>query len=189
MEPSIGIVRFCELARELGAIDAKIIDTNCIVVENRIRLKCQYGCPFYGHYLTCPPFSPSPEQTVKIISEYNLGLLFAVHFSSAIPKGVFEGGIHSIKDMVILQKIAAELERRIFLSGYQLAFAMTGGPCLLCSECALQPGKCRHPEIARPAMESMGINVSATIERAGYKSKVYTSTSDIVTSYGLVLIA
>ncbi len=188
MNPHTDIVRFCEVARKLGAADAKIIDADCIVVENRVRLKCQYGCPFYGRYLTCPPFSPSPEQTVKIIDEYDLGLLFAVHFSSATSKRVFEDGIYSIKDMVIVQKIAAELEREIFLSGYQFAFAMTGGPCLLCSECTLQPGKCRHPESARPAMESMGINVSATIEKAGYKSKVYTSTSDIVTSYGLVLI-
>jgi predicted metal-binding protein len=188
VEYSKDISKFCEVAKELGAADAKIINTSCIVVENRIRLKCQYGCPFYGHYLTCPPFSPSPEQTTKIINEYNWALLFTVHFSSVTSKGVFEEGIHSIKDMTILQKIAAELEKKIFLSGYPLAFAMTGGPCLLCSECILQPGKCRHPETARPAMESMGINVAATIEKTGYKFKVYTSTSEIVTSYGLVLI-
>ncbi|MCP8321794.1 MAG: DUF2284 domain-containing protein, partial [archaeon] len=153
------------------------------------RLKCQYGCPFYGQHLTCPPFSPTPEQTRKLVNEYDWALLFTMRFSSAIPEGVFEGGIHSIKNMVALQKTAAEMERQIFLSGYQTAFAMACGPCLLCDECTLQPGKCKNPSIARPAMESMGVDVAKTIEKAGYKPKVYTSTSDAVDVYGLVLIA
>ncbi|MGQ9719166.1 MAG: DUF2284 domain-containing protein [Nitrososphaerales archaeon] len=189
MEPLEDLAKFCEAAKKLGAFESKIISTDNIVINDRTRLKCQYGCPFYGRYLTCPPFSPIPEQTRKLVNEYKWALLFKMRFSSVIPEGVFEGGIHSIKNMAMLQKTAAELERHIFLSGYQSAFAMACGPCLLCDECTLQLGKCRNPSIARPAMESMGIDVATTAEKAGYKSKVYTSITDAVDIYGLVLIA
>ncbi len=182
------LTKFCEVARKLGTSDAKIISTDDIVINDRTRLKCQYGCPFYAHSLTCPPFSPTPEQTRKIVKEYNYALLFTMRFSSEVPEGVFQGGIHSIKNMVNLQKTAAELERQILLSGYQSAFAMACGRCLLCDECVLQPGKCKNPSIARPAMESMGIDVAATIEKAGYKTKVYTSATEAFDTYGLVLI-
>ncbi|MEM3436977.1 MAG: DUF2284 domain-containing protein [Nitrososphaerales archaeon] len=188
MEILEDLTKFCEVARKLGASDAKIISTNNIIINDRTRLKCQYGCPFYNHYLTCPPFSPTPEQTRKFVKEYNWALLFTMRLSSEVPEGVFKSGTHSIKNMAILQKIAAELERQIFLSGYQSAFAMVCGPCLLCDECILQPGKCKNPNIARPAMESLGIDVEGTIKKAGYKPKVYTSTNEAFNVYGMVLI-
>jgi predicted metal-binding protein len=188
METLEDLTKFCEVARKLGVTDVKIISTDNIVINDRTRLKCQYGCPFYNHFLTCPPFSPPPEQTRKLVSEYKWALLFTMHFSSEVQEGVFQSGVHSIKNMAILQKTAAELEKQIFLSGYHSAFAMVCGPCLLCDECTLQPGKCRNPSIARPAMESMGIDVGETIKKAGYKTKVYASATEAFDAYGLVLI-
>ena len=43
-----------ELAKSLGATEAKIVDSDKIVVEDRVVLKCKTGCPMYGHKLVCP---------------------------------------------------------------------------------------------------------------------------------------
>ncbi|MEO0096129.1 MAG: DUF2284 domain-containing protein, partial [candidate division WOR-3 bacterium] len=65
-------------ANKLGIPNAKLIDTKTIVVANWVRLKCQYGCSGYNKYLTCPPFSPTPEYMKKVISEYKTALLLQI---------------------------------------------------------------------------------------------------------------
>ena len=51
------------------------IDPNDVVVGNWVRLKCQYGCPSYGKKLSCPPYSPTPEDTRKVLEEYSKAYL------------------------------------------------------------------------------------------------------------------
>jgi predicted metal-binding protein len=36
------------MALEMGAIDAKLIAAEKVVVEDRVVLKCKVGCPHYG---------------------------------------------------------------------------------------------------------------------------------------------
>ena len=55
------------LALEMGAVDAKIIPANKVVVEDRIVLKCKVGCSHYGKTLACPPYTPTPEEFRKIV--------------------------------------------------------------------------------------------------------------------------
>jgi len=63
-----------KLALDLGAIGAKIITVNKIVIEDRVVFKCRLGCEKYGKTLSCPPFAPSPEEFRKIVSEYHYAL-------------------------------------------------------------------------------------------------------------------
>ncbi len=57
-------------ALENGAVAAKIITTDKIVIEDRIVLKCKVGCPNYGKTLMCPPYTPTAEEFRKIVKEY-----------------------------------------------------------------------------------------------------------------------
>jgi hypothetical protein len=43
--------------------DLKPISTG-IVVADWVRLKCRYGCLGYGSHFCCPPFAPSPQETM-----------------------------------------------------------------------------------------------------------------------------
>jgi len=52
-------------ALELGVEKAKIIDTNTIIVEEWVRWKCLYGCPFYGKDGFHPPYDPDVSSTKK----------------------------------------------------------------------------------------------------------------------------
>ena len=70
--------KLCEKAVSLGAEEAKPIRTNIIFVRDWVHLKCQYGCGGYGRNLTCPPYSPTPDVTQRILKEYEWGILMKI---------------------------------------------------------------------------------------------------------------
>jgi len=61
------------------------------------------------------------------------------------------------------------------------------GPCRLCKTCNVK-GRCRFPEMARPSMESCGIDVYATARNSGIKLDVVTSEGATAKFINLVLI-
>ncbi|NIO20972.1 MAG: hypothetical protein GTN76_09590, partial [Candidatus Aenigmarchaeota archaeon] len=67
-----------EKAKCLGVSKVEFINAKNVVVGNWVRVKCQYGCGLYGECLTCPPYSPTPDYTKKMIAEYSQGLLMQV---------------------------------------------------------------------------------------------------------------
>ena len=158
-------------AKRLGAADAKVIDAASVVAAQWVRMKCQFGCGGYGRRLTCPPYSPTPEQTRAMLGEYRVALL--VHS----PGG---GNWKSVK------RIVSALEREIFLAGFYKAFALGSGPCDLCDNCNLEA--CEHPHEARPAMEAAGIDVYATARGNGFPIEVVRDRTCPQNYYGLVLI-
>lgn len=159
--------KYIKRAKEMGASDAKTISAGSIVVADWVRMKCQFGCDGYGQSLTCPPYSPAPEVTRRVISFYRKALL--VH-------GDEYTDIHAL---------IPALEREIFLDGYYKAFGMGAGPCQLCSKC----GKfCRNPAKTRPSMEACGIDVYSTVRANGYPIKVISSAGCKGNYYGIVLI-
>ncbi|KUK14394.1 MAG: Uncharacterized protein XD52_0333 [bacterium 42_11] len=147
-----------------------LINPKEVVTAEWVRLKCQYGCDGYGLCLTCPPYSPEPSRTRKILDSYSIAALLWQ------PRGWQN-----------LRRVCAELEREIFLSGYYKSFAMPSGPCELCEECALKY-PCNHPELARPSMEACGIDVYATVRKFGLPIEVVKDETCMANYYGLLLI-
>lgn len=169
---------YTEKAKSLGVSKAEIIDTKTVVVGNWVRLKCQYGCGVYGECLTCPPYSPTPDYTKKMIGEYSKGLLMQIENISLIDRPRLGPK---------LRKIVADLEREIFLDGYYKAFGMASGPCRFCKTCDTNE-PCKHPYKARPSMEACGIDVYQTARNCGFELEV-VKTEDCPYSYvALILI-
>ncbi len=165
---SEAIRKFIERAGELGAKSAKRVNPADVVTDDWVRWKCQFGCSGYGSSLVCPPYTPKPEETRRMLAGYRLGILFEC-------------------DRGLAKKIAATLERDIFLSNYYKAFGLGAGPCRLCSDCAFEEG-CRYPDEARPSMEACGIDVYATARKHGFTINVVKDDSDPQHYFGLVLI-
>jgi len=157
-------------AVEMGAEEGKLISTENVHTATWVRMKCKYGCGGYGERLTCPPYSPPPEKTRKMLDEYRTGVL--IHFPSEA---------EDVKEIMV------ELEREGFLSGNYKAFALGAGPCYLCDECKLEEG-CVHPRRARPAMEACGIDVYKTARDAGFPIEVVESRDCSQDYYGLLLL-
>ncbi len=156
------------LCKDHKAIDFKFIDPGSVVVGYWTRYKCQYGCGAYGKNLCCPPHSPTPDETKKILSDYTLGML--VHF----------GG-----DVKVTKAIAA-IERKVFLMNYYKVISLGAGPCRLCKECSLS--ECKIPKLARPSMEACGIDVYATVHNNEFPLQVLTNKEQSENCYGLILI-
>lgn len=161
--------QFAELAVQMGAVDAKVIDPKSVVVKDWVRLKCQYGCGNYGKSLTCPPYSPTPEQTRKTLKGYSQAILMSVPDESI-----------TTHDMI------AKLERHAFLHGYYSAFGLVAGPCERCEKCNLQ--HCIYPRLTRPSLESSGIDVYATARKNGFHIEVLKTRRQKPMYFGLLLV-
>lgn len=164
------VSKYIQQAIRLGALDAKRISAGSVVTAQWVRMKCQYGCGGYGKRLTCPPYSPAPQETKKVIAEYKTAIL--IH-----------GDGH-----ISVTEIAVKLERSIFLDGFHKAFAMGSGPCRLCDRCNVKKGKCRNSYEARPSMEACGIDVFATARSNGYPIEVVRNRRSKQDYYSLIFI-
>ncbi|MFA5063657.1 MAG: DUF2284 domain-containing protein [Candidatus Omnitrophota bacterium] len=159
--------KYIKHAKGLGAKEARIISPKTIVVAEWVRMKCQFGCDGFGQSLTCPPYSPTPEFTRRMLTFYKHALI------------VHDGDYTDIHGLI------PKLEREIFLDGYYKAFGMGSGPCQLCAKCAKF---CRHPDKTRPSMEACGIDVYSTVRSNGFPIKVLNMPGCKGNYYGIVLI-
>lgn len=156
-------------ALAMGAKHAKVISPQKVFTADWVRLKCQYGCGAYGSSLLCPPHSPTPDVTRKVLDSYTRAIL-----------------IHGDRTADI-RRMVGDLEREAFLGGFYKAFGFACGPCELCNECDFEEG-CRHPDRARPAMEASGIDVFRTARAAGLPIEVVTDEDCEQNYYGLLLL-
>jgi len=159
--------KYIKRAKELGATDSKIIPADTVVTAEWVRIKCQFGCGGWGRRLTCPPNSPTPEQTRKMLSYYKNALL-----------------IH-VNEEVDINDIIPIIEKEAFFDGYFRAFSIGAGPCYLCEKCSKF---CKHPREARPAMEACGIDVFSTVRAHGFPIETLSRRDCKGNYYGLVLI-
>ena len=161
-------------AMELGVDGVKVIDPRSIVTAEWVRLKCQFGCPIFGRNLCCPPHTPTPEVTRKVIDSYKKAILL----HGRLKKGERLKGFN---------ENVVRLEIEIFLDGYYKAWSMGSGPCRLCKECDPN-GPCKHGYEARPSMEACGIDVFKTARDNGFPVEVVRTRDEEINIFGLILV-
>jgi predicted metal-binding protein len=155
--------KYVAQALKAGAHEAKVIPVRNVVTAEWVRLKCQFGCDGFGNGLCCPPRTPTPEQMKRVLAGYRRALIYSY---------VCTPSDYRTKRRR-MRRLVAELERTAFLDGHYKAFGLADGPCRFCRDCNVT-GDCRHPEQARPSMESCGIDVYATARNSGIKLEVAT---------------
>ena len=160
---------YLDKALEMGASEARVIEARTVRCEPWVRLKCMFGCGGYNKRLTCPPFTPKPEETAKAIACYCRAIL-----------------IHS-DDPAVINEIVPGLEREIFLDGYFKALGFGSGPCRLCPSCDTK-ARCKYPYLARPSMEACGIDVFTTVRANGFEIEVVRTEKETGDYYGLILV-
>jgi predicted metal-binding protein len=152
-------------AVEVGASDARPIDAQDIVLDERVTLKCRVPlCPDYGRNLMCPPNVPSMDDFRRILSRYRVAILVQVR--TPVPAHG-QGHPDWFAGARALHQIVNRLESHCFSLGLRFAAGFIGGSCRLCSDCPGPGNACHHAFQARPSMEAIGIDVVATAERAG----------------------
>lgn len=198
-------------ALNLGAADAKIIPIDQVVVEDRVRLKCLVGCPYYGKGLRCPPFTPTVDEFRKMLLDYKFAMVIKLNPPKTSNEILSKYNInigdesnrlrHQFKDIDELSTRLwsdysetykniltdlLEMERTAFNKGYTFATVFFAGRCLLCRECNIEEGACENPMMARFSAEAMGINLLKTAKNSGIELKF--NPKDNVTPMAILLI-
>ncbi len=159
-----------ELARELGFDQAVALSPRKVVTGAWVQEKCRFGCARYSKNLQCPPHAMAYTETREMLDNYSEAILV-----QGQPPG------KSFHEKLL------NLEKRMFLDGYYKAFVFGAGPCPVCSDCP-EDGKCRHHNLARPAMEGSGIDVYATAEQAGWSLSPVKNMDGYIMYIGLLLV-
>jgi len=156
-------------ALELGFVRTIPVEPSKVLTATWVREKCRFGCSGYDAGAQCPPRSPAPDDTRKLLDGYSCALLVQGEPPTA--------GFH--------ERMLA-LERAAFLGGFPRALVFVAGPCRLCPNCA--PDACRRPADARPSMEAAGIDVYGTAAWAGWPLEPVPDRESPATYLGLVLV-
>jgi predicted metal-binding protein len=171
-----------ERAIELGVSEAVVLAPGQIVTAEWVRLKCLFGCD-PGRCRTCPPFSPEPAQTRRILDEYSAVLLLRLDVPAA--DAVADDWLRHSRH---LSELALALERELFLAGYHKAFAIAGGrPCSLDDACG-RPDECDCCESVRPGPAGCGIDVFTTSRNAGWELAVVPRAGEPYHVFALLLL-
>ena len=173
--------RIEKMAIAHGLKDFKWIRPRAVILGQWVRMKCNFGCPGYGKRGTCPPEVPSVEECKEFFKEYQHGLFF--HLAKK-----FKEPTKRDSWMREWNQRMLDLEREVFLSGYQKAFIFPHAPCRLCKQCTGTQENCRHPYMARPSLESFGVDVYSTARMMGYPIQVLKDYHEEVNRYGLLLV-
>ena len=166
--------RYCQKALGMGLTGARVIDPRSIATAEWVRMKCQFGCPGFGLRLCCPPHTPSPEVTRRVIDSYNKAILLHQRLEKGNKAKEFNGSI-------------VRLEIELFLNGFYKAWSMGSGPCRLCQTCD-PAGACKHGYEARPSMEACGIDVFKTARENGFPIEVVRTHEEARNVFGVILV-
>lgn len=175
------LVRYCEFALELGASEATIIPASYVTIDERVRLKCVVPrCLRAGETPNCPPHAPDLDLVRRALSRFSWAVLFKCDVEPLEDYVPGRGATREQRRRTLSfhQKsgeVVYELERQAYKDGYHLAMGFGGGSCkdhlcqgMICQ--FLDSGRCRFPHRSRPAMEAVGIDVVALINKVGWEA-------------------
>jgi len=209
-----GVGQVVQFALDKGAWRAKAFSAKKVVVDERVRIKCQIPlCPHYNSTLTCPPNVPTVDEFRTVLRLYKTAVLLqtrapltlsmddfnkeevlkflASRNTSSLQKGgELDKAQKDMEDVKLqsirLHKLVNEVEAHAVSMGFHYALGLIGGDCMLCPKCAGLGAACRRPYQARPSMEGIGIDVVKTSWNAGLSFDI-PPKHEVVWS-GLVLI-
>ena len=161
--------KYVDLAMSLGACNVVAVTPDDVVFDGRALLKCMFGCEDWGKGCTCPSRAGalSTDEYEKLLRMYKTVLI-----------------IHAT-DKKAAQNASIAVEREAFLDGDALAFFMSD--CALCADCAGSSDEpCRNVMLARPAFQSVGVDVFATVRRLGLPLKALRDQDEAQNWYSAV---
>lgn len=158
------------------------VNPSAVVTGPWVRLKCQYGCTEYGRSYCCPPDTPTPEQTRKILESYHRAILFHI-------KAEKDPARSRRKFLSQFYESLVDLEGEMFKDGYHRAFIFLAGPCDYCKICSKLKGEpCTFGLKARPSMEACGIDVYQTARNNGFFVKPLKDKAEAQNVFCLMLV-
>jgi predicted metal-binding protein len=171
-----------EIFHKHGFDDYKWIHPSMIVVSQWVRMKCTFGCREYGRTASCPPNVPSVAECERFFREYKDAVIF--HFEKKVEKP--EDRFNWARKLNIK---LVNLEREVFLSGFERAFLLFMDSCSICEECTGDRATCKEPRLCRPAPEALAVDLFSTVRQVGYPIEVLSDYSRAMNRYSFLMVA
>lgn len=168
-------------AIELGAFKAAVIPASEIVTDVSFRDICaKNSCGMYGRCWTCPPDAGDINDLIEDLKKYEYMFIYQI-----------VGNLEDSFDIEGMQECAKEHNRlaqklrKVFADeGVTDRLHLGAGGCHMCDVCAKRTNEpCRHPDLALSSLETYGIYVAKTAEKADMK---YINGQNTVTYFGAV---
>lgn len=169
-----------KMARQLGFVDAAVIDTRKIRFDSGFRVYCEQNlCGKYGANYTCPPHCGSErEMRQKVLQHANALVLRSLHQGVKYSDNAAVRGaqVKHNNDMLTLVK---ELKNGGF------APLMAGASdCTLCEKCLWdQNTSCPREEDRFSCMSAYCINVADLAQKCGID---YTYNEGVLSLFGMI---
>jgi predicted metal-binding protein len=166
-----------ELAQSLGATDSKIIRTDDVIIDERVRARCiSPRCPYYGTNLHCPPHAWALDYTRDILTHYKYGIFSMLKVPPEEHAGsdYNDPSKHRVPGAIKMYEIVSKVQSAAFYDGYHFAIGFGGGPACkraFCPkiECSGLQGKgCRNSLKVNPSMHIVGMGVYTMATNAGW---------------------
>jgi predicted metal-binding protein len=161
-------------------IDFKWINPKDIIVAHWVRVKCTFGCSDYG-LGTCPPNTPSVNECDKFFKEYESALIIRLN------KFADKNSYPSVWSKEMTNKLL-DIEREIFLKGFQKVFLLNQTCCSLCKDCSGNRIDCKDKIRSRPSPESFAVDVYKTARNAGLDIHVVAENPSEMNRIAILLI-
>ena len=167
--------------KKKGYTDYKWIDPKKIIVSQWVRMKCKFGCGEYGVGGACPPNTPSVAECEQFFNEYSDAAI--LHFEGTMEKPEDR---HAWSRRINAKLV--NLEREVFLTGYERAFMLFMDSCTFCKECTGDRQNCKEPGMSRPAPEAMAVDVYSTVRQFGFPINVRTDYGQKMDRYAFLMV-
>ena len=155
----------------LGASDAVIIPVNRIPVEDEVRELCKKPlCKGYGQSAHCPPQTIKPHEFREMLEGYTNAIVFKMDIPTE--RLLSQNRFDEFRKIYVIATRIESLAQKI---GFERARGFVAGSCkpVFCPEAPcrvlLKGELCSNPNLARPSMEAVGINVFRVMERVGWE--------------------
>jgi len=163
-----------------GFTDYKWINPKEIVVAQWVRVKCTFGCSDYG-LGACPPNTPSVNDCDRFFKEYETGLI--IRLTKYADKNAYPSEWSREMTNQLL-----DIEREVFLSGYQKTFLLNQTCCTLCKDCSGNRINCKDKMKSRPSPEGFAVDVYQTVRNAGLDINVVNDNPAEMNKIAILLI-
>jgi len=170
-----------EIFRNHDMHDFRWIEIRQIVTAQWVRMKCMFGCGDYGKCAACPPNVPGVAECERFFSEYIHAVIFHFHTQLENPEDRHAWTAEITHTLL-------QVERAVFLAGYEKAFLLFPDNCHVCKTCAEERTDCKQPQQARPTPEALGVDVYATVRAAGYPIQVLPNYEQTMNRYAFLLV-
>jgi len=168
------------LIKAIGLKDYKWMHASDILVREWVRMKCTYGCPFFGKSESCPPNTPSVRECLEFLASYNDAIIFHFQFKRSQDEGLHLYAKNINEKML-------KLEKGLMDKGYRKAFVLLLGSSISCESFHQKSGEAPARHMQRPSPEALAIDVFQSVEKYGYHPQLSNSSSENVELFTFLL--